>query len=359
MSLRIAITVDPIIPVPPTLYGGIERIVDFLVRGLVERGHEVSLLAHPDSRVPCRLFPYGIPPHWGWRARSGELWQVGSRLWRMRNQFDVIHSFGRLATLLPILPCRRLVKIQSYQRDGVPWRSVRTATRLAERSMCFTGCSSSVYRHRPHHGPLGGDWRTVFNGVDLTKYQFQPTVAPDAPLVFLGRIERIKGVQNAIAIACGAGRKLVIAGNKVQSGPDANYFDQAIAPHIDGQAVQYVGPVNDAQKNELLGRSAALLMPIEWEEPFGIVMVEAMACGTPVIAFPRGSVPEVVREGVNGIVAKDVAGAVAGVQRLSQLNRRHVRDDCEERFSQTVVVRAYETLYAEVADRISHNVSNS
>jgi glycosyltransferase involved in cell wall biosynthesis len=349
--VRIAITVDPTIPVPPDLYGGIERIVDFLVRGLIERGNKVTLFAHPASRTPARLYFYGIPPHCGWRARSGELWQVGSGLWRMRNELDVVHSFGRLAALLPILPYRKVVKIQSYQRDNVPWRSVRIATRLAGKSICFTGCSTSVYRDRANQGELGGDWRTIFNGVDLAKYEFKPVVAPDAPLVFLGRLERIKGVHNAIAIARAAGRKLIIAGNKVETGPDANYFHQEVAPQIDDDRVKYIGPVNDVQKNELLGQSGALLMPIEWEEPFGIVMVESLACGTPIIAFPRGSVPEVVREGVNGFAATNTVEASLKVRRLSEIDRLHVRKDCEVRFSHQVIVSQYEALYFELLGR--------
>src|SRR4051812_37508376 len=186
--LHIAVTVDPFLPVPPAEYGGIERVVDFLVRGLVARGHDVSLIAHPDSRTPARLIPYGQPPHVGWSCRIRELLQVGGSLLRERPRLDVIHSFGRLAALLPVLPMRRLPKIQSYQRDGVPWRSVRGATRLAGASLAFTGCSSSVFRARPA-GPLGGDWQTIFNGVDTSRYEATTAVSSDAPLVFLGRLD--------------------------------------------------------------------------------------------------------------------------------------------------------------------------
>src|SRR6266702_2157431 len=120
-ALRIAVTVDPYIPVPPVLYGGIERVVDFVVRGLVERGHQVTLFAHPHSRTLANLVPYGVPPHFGWHPRLTELRQVGGELWWRRRQLDVILSFGRLAALLPVLPQRRLAKVQCYQRDLVPW----------------------------------------------------------------------------------------------------------------------------------------------------------------------------------------------------------------------------------------------
>ena len=346
--MRIAITVDPNIPVPPRLYGGIERIVDFLVRGLVARGHEVTLLAHPDSETPARLVPYGVPPHVGTRPRLTELKQVGTFLWRHRRQFDVVHSFGRLAALLPILPDRKIAKLQSYQRDGVPWRSVRIAQRLAGTSILFTGCSSSVYRVSGTGVAPAGEWRTVFNGVDLAKYEASATVAEEAPLVFLGRLERFKGAHLAIEIARRSGRRLVIAGNRVSDGDDDTYFTREIEPQIDGDRVRYVGPVDDRQKSELLGSAAAFLMPILWDEPFGIVMAEALACGTPVIAFPRGSVPEVVRNGVNGFVCRDVAEAAAAVTKVATLDRTAVRADCESRFGSDVLVEEYERLYEEL-----------
>jgi glycosyltransferase involved in cell wall biosynthesis len=356
--MHVAITADPYLPVPPVFYGGIERVIDFVVRGLVDRGHRVTLIAHRDSRTPARLIAYGHPPHVGWSRRLRELAEVGGALWRERSDIDVIHSFGRLAALLPVLPLRSVAKIQSYQRDAVPWRSVRRAARLAGNSLMFTGCSASVYRLRPDN-PAGGEWYTVFNGVDLDLYVSRDRVDRDAPLVFLGRLESIKGVHNAIAIARQAGRPLVIAGNRVDEGPEGSYFDDRIAPAIDGERVTYVGPVDDQTKNQLLGRAAALLMPIEWEEPFGIVMAEALACGTPVIGFNRGSVPEVVRNGVNGFACRDVADAVDAVGRLDRIDRRAVRADCERRFGAGVIVEQYLALYNRLRERTRHDLARS
>ena len=354
--MRIAITADPYLPVPPRLYGGIERVLDFLVRGLTAHGHQVTLFAHPESDVPATLVPYGSPPHFTKLARTKELWQVGTRLWRDRDRFDLVHSFGRLAALLPVLGDRTLPKIQSYQRDGLPWRSIRTACRLARNSVCFTACSSNVYRALPAADGSFGNWHTIFNGVDLAKYTFRREVSGDAPLAFLGRLEPIKGGHNAIAIAKGAGRRLVIAGNRV---PECHeYFESQIAPHLDNDRVQYVGPVDDDEKNAILSNAAALLMPIEWEEPFGIVMAEAMACGTPVIGFARGSVHEVVLHGVNGFVCRETADAVAAVGRLAAIDRPRVRDDCQQRFSSTVVVDQYERLYTRLYSQIHSGGAN-
>jgi glycosyltransferase involved in cell wall biosynthesis len=338
--VRIAVTVDPYIPVPPVHYGGIERVVDFLARGLVDRGHEVALFAHPESRTSARLVPYGVAPHTSRTERAMELWQVGSKLWKLRNEIDIVHSFGRLAALLPILPMRSLPKIQSYQRE-IPCAGVRRAHRLAGESLGFTACSTSMYSGKS----LPGVWTTIPNGVDMNAYTFVPEVPPDAPLVFLGRIERIKGAHHAIEIARASGRRLVIAGNVIRSGPDASYFDDEIAPAIDGDRVRYLGPVDDVQKNELLGKASALLMPIEWEEPFGIVMIEAMACGTPTVGFARGSVPEIVLTGVNGFVCRGVNDAVDAVARLRSLSRFTTRKDVERRFSSDVIVDSFEVLY--------------
>jgi glycosyltransferase involved in cell wall biosynthesis len=348
--MRIAITVDPIIPVPPRFYGGIERIVDFLTRGLVARGYDVSLLAHPDSETGGRLIPYGTPPHFGARARVDELRAVGKTLWAMRNDVDVVHSFGRLAALVPILPLRRVAKIQSYQRRLVPWRSVRIATAIAGKSMLFTGCSTSVYRPGGIHPPAGR-WVTVFNGVELSRYTFRESAPNDAPLVFLGRLERIKGAHNAIEIARRSGRKLIIAGNRVDAPDDPGYFENEIEPALKTGDVEYIGAVDDMQKDAVLGSASALLMPIEWDEPFGIVMAEALACGTPVIGFARGSVPEVIHDGVSGFVVNDVQGAVDGVRSVDRLSRRDARNQCEKYFSDVAIVAAYEKLYAQMTTR--------
>ena len=347
--LRIAMTVDPYVPVPPVTYGGIERVVAALIPELMARNHDVTLFAHPASRTPAEHIPYGKPPHHGMRARATELWQVGAGLWSRRRQFDVIHSFGRLAALVPVLTDRTLPKLQSYQRE-IAWGGIARAVRLAGDSLSFTACSDAMWvgRAEDRHGC----WSTVYNGVDLSLYTPTTAVAADAPLMFLGRIERIKGTHTAIAIARRTGRRLIIAGNRVETPEGRAYFDEEVRPHLDGARVEYVGAVDDEQKNRWLGAAAALLMPIEWDEPFGIVMVEAMACGTPVLGFRRGSVPEVVEDGLTGIAVNgDIDDAVHAVQRVTQLDRGRVRARCAQRFSYDVIADGYEQLYRDAVER--------
>jgi glycosyltransferase involved in cell wall biosynthesis len=188
----------------------------------------------------------------------------------------------------------------------------------------------------------------IFNGVDVRKYHCTIEVPSDAPLIYLGKVERMKGVHVAIEIARRSGRRLIIAGNRVEIGPDRRYFDEEIAPCFDGDVVQYVGPVDDAQKDQLLGGAAALVFPTFYDEAFGIVMAEAMACGTPVIGFARGAVPEVVRHGVNGFLCRTADDGVRAVQQVLSIDRRAVRHDCESRFDAPVIVSQYEAMYSEM-----------
>jgi len=254
----------------------------------------------------------------------------------------VIHSFGRLAYLLPVLPLP-IPKIMSYQR-AVTARSVEMGTRLSRGTLSFTACSRQLMR--AVDGPA---WQVVYNAVDTTQYQFEPQVPADAPLMFLGRVERIKGPHLAIEVARKTRRRLILAGNIPEGEEHRVYFKTEIEPHVDGREIMYAGPVDDAMKSELLSQVSALLMPVLWNEPFGIVMAEALACGTPVIGLSRGAIPEVVADGVTGFVCLNADEMAEAVGRVASIDRRACRDVAERRFSQPALVNAYETLYRRVA----------
>jgi glycosyltransferase involved in cell wall biosynthesis len=343
--MKILVTGDPELPVPPRLYGGIERVIALLVDGLVERGHEVTLVAHADSRTSARLVAYRSD---GPAVASGPRRATSIARAALSHRPQVIHSFGRLATLAAVLPWR-LPKVMSYQRAITP-RAVRWARRLAHGTLSFTACSRQLM------APVAdlAQWHVVYNAVPVARYTFAETVPGDAPLVFLGRFDRLKGPHIAIEVARRAGRRLVMAGTISADAAARSYFRDDIQPHIDGHAVAYLGPVDDEQKNALLRSAAALLMPVLWDEPFGIVMAEALACGTPVLGLARGAVPEVVTDGLTGIVAKDADGLVNAVLRVSSLSRVACRAAAETRFSPAALVDAYEEVYAEIVggDRV-------
>ncbi len=248
-----------------------------------------------------------------------------------------MHSFSRIAYLTPVLPWR-LPKLMSYQR-AISRRSVLLGHRLSGGALQFSAISGFLMEGVADVGV----WHKVFNGVPLATYTFISKPGAEAPLVFLGRIEEIKGPHLAIEVARRAGLPLVIAGNV----PAAHraWFERQVAPHIDGDQVRFVGPVDDAQKNALLGSARALLMPILWDEPFGIVMAEAMACGTPVIGFRRGAVPEIVESGVTGFVVQTLEDMAAAVNKLGLIDRRAVRARVERLFSDDAVVEGYLEVY--------------
>jgi glycosyltransferase involved in cell wall biosynthesis len=337
--MRILVTADPELPVPPRLYGGIERIVDLLVRGLSQRGHTVALAAHAESSVPVdRLFPWPGKRSQEWKDACRNTWALGAAVRAFEP--DLVHSFSRLLYLLPVLR-RRIPKIMTFERIPTA-RTVRQAARLAKGTLTFTGCSESICRE----GRLAaGKWVPVHNGVDLKRYTFQPSVSPDAPLLFFSRIERLKGAHTAIAAAKKAGRRLVLAGNHGESGEEKAYWEKEIAPHLGKDGIDYVGPLDDDQKNVWLGKAAALVVPIEWEEPFGIVFAEALACGTPVISCPRGALPEIVRHGTDGFLVGSVEEAAAAIGRIGAIQRSVCRARAEACFSADTMVENYLRVY--------------
>ena len=334
--MKILLTVDPEIPVPPTLYGGIERIVDMIINGLIERGHQVTLIANSDSKPNCDLIA------WDGASSRGILNNIKNSLVLSNaylKGFDIIHSFSRLVYLTPLLPFS-VPKIMSYQREP-SLKQINKAYKISKNnSLIFTGCSNYISNQIKTIAPAF----TVYNGVDISKYTFNANVDENAPLVFLGRVEYIKGTHIAIDIAKKTERKLIIAGNVPNETKHQNYFNNEIKPYLNNQ-IKYIGPVNDKEKNDLLMNAYAFLMPILWNEPFGIVMAEALACGTPVIGFNRGSVPEIVQNGFNGFICNNTNEAINAVKEIPNISRSNCRAIAENKFSQSVIVNNYLELY--------------
>lgn len=348
--MRILLTADPELPVPPQLYGGIERIADLLVTGLQTRGHTVGLVAHQDSTSPAHQ-RFSWP---GLRSQDKlDALKNAATLWSAVQRFqpDIVHSFSRVLYLLPLLTSG-IPKVMSYQRRPTG-STVTWGAKLAKDSLAFTGCSDHICRQGR---TAGGVWHTIHNCVEIEKYTFQPTVAPDAPLVFLSRVERIKGAHTAIAAARRTKRRLLIAGNYSTTGEEGRYWQEEIVPHLGRDAIEYVGSVNDEQKNALLGKAAAMIVPIEWEEPFGIVFAEALACGTPVISCPLGALPEIVRHGTDGYLVNNLDEACTAIQNLPQIDRRNCRQRAEDCFCASVIVDKYEQLYNSLINDIPKNL---
>lgn len=334
-KLKIAIVADPELPVPPILYGGIERIIAMLIEGYIKLGHEVSLFANSDSKTHAKLFPYKGKTSNGISDVLKNTYLINKEIFSKK--YDIIHSFGRLVYLLPQMPFS-IPKLMSYQREPTITQ-IKMAKKFAKKeSLAFTGCSEYISNQIL---PYAKAYR-IFNGVDLEKFNCSYEIKDTAPLVFLGRIEPIKGVHLAIKIAKATNKKLIIAGNIPKS--SIGYFEREIQPNLNDE-ITYVGEVDDIKKNELLGSAFAFLMPIEWNEPFGIVMTESMACGTPIIGMNRGSVPEIIYHLINGFICNNVEEMIDAVSKIGELDRRVVRADAEKRFSSNVIINQYLSLY--------------
>lgn len=323
--------------VPPKLYGGTERVVAWLVDELVELGHDVTLFASGDSRTRGELHAV-----WPRTLRLGRprvdpntactlLIEAVSR--RVR-EFDVIHAHIDW------------LHRPALTRSGIPFLTTLhgrldlpgTGEVVRQfREACFVSISDT------QRAPLkDANWRgTVHHG--LPADLFRPSYAPGSYLAFLGRLTPDKGPEDAIRIARAAGMPLRIAA-KVPRG-ETVYFRKHIEPEIDGAQVELVGEVDERGKQPFLSGAAALLFPINWPEPFGLVMIEAMACGTPVIAYRAGSVPEIVDEGLTGFIVENESVAVRAVKELARIDRRKVRARFEERFTSDRMARTYETHY--------------
>jgi glycosyltransferase involved in cell wall biosynthesis len=331
--------------VPPQLYGGTERVVSYLTEELVRLGHEVTLFASGDSQTTAKLVP--VCPRALWRDRScretlpHHVRQM-ELVFRDVSRFDVIHfhsdylhfpllrrySCANVTTLHGLLHVPDLaplfeeysdvplVSISDDQRAPIPW----------------------------------ANWQaTVYHGLPRNLHTFRDR--PGDYLAFLGRISPEKGLDRAITIARRAGMKLKVAAKIYPE--DRSYYQQMIEPlfrDLRGN-VEYIGEVGGRDKDDFLGNAYAVLFPIDWAEPFGLVMIEAMACGTPVIAFRRGSVPEVMTDGVTGFVVDTVEESVAAVGRVAGLSRRTCRTVFEERFDAARMARDYLAVYRRLVHR--------
>jgi glycosyltransferase involved in cell wall biosynthesis len=341
--MRIAQVAPLIESVPPKHYGGTERIVSYLTEELVRAGHDVTLFASGDSITRARLIPacrgsLRLNKHCVDHL-AHHLVMMDQVLEHARN-FDVIHfhtdylhfpvaryvPVPHVTTLHGRLDIPDLIPVYDRFRD-IPVISISNAQRK----------------------PLPwANWAgTIYHGLPPDLFRFQPN--PGTYLAFLGRISPEKRADRAIEIAKRAGMPLKIAA-KVDR-VDKRYFKRVVEPLLDASHVEWVGEISDREKDDFLGNAYALLFPIDWPEPFGLVMIEAIACGTPVIAYDGGAVPEVIKDGQTGFIAKNLEDAADAVHRVSEISRTHCRKIFEKRFTVTRMARDYVRIYRRTIDR--------
>ena len=323
--------------VPPRHYGPWEQFVSLLTEGLVARGVEVTLFATADSMTTAHLaavVPTGYSEDSSLDAKVWESLHIAS-LFERAAEFDLIHnSFDFLPlTFTRLVDTPIVTTIHGFASDS----SLPVYVEYSDR--CWYVAISEADRH-----PALRYAATIHHGIDMRAFEVGPG---GGDLTFFGRIHPDKGTATAIDVAGRAGSSLVIAGIV----HDQPYFEQSVAPHIDGEKVRFVGSVGPARRQQILGEARALLHLIDFEEPFGLSVVEAMACGTPVVAFPRGSMPEIVQPGVNGYLVEDVEEAVEAIGMLDLLDRGQVRGSVVDKFDVARMVDDYLRLYRRILQR--------
>ncbi|UIE39985.1 glycosyltransferase family 4 protein [Leptodesmis sichuanensis] len=335
--------------VPPTTYGGTELVVGLLTEELVRRGHEVTLFASGDSITKATLesvHPKALRLDKSVKeAAIYEMLQL-TRVYERAKDFDIIHSHMGCAAL----PYARLVKTPTVHTLHGIFTPDNEKLFTYARQQPFISIS-----HDQRETRLGLNYAaTVYNGIDTSAYRFYPKPSDPPYLAFLGRLSPEKGTHLAIEIAKRSGWTLKIAG-KIDA-VDVEYYETEIKPHIDGEQIQYLGEANHVQKNILLGNAVATLFPITWREPFGLVMIESMVSGTPVIAMKLGSTSEVIAHEQTGFLCSSVEECLQALQRIPEIDRAKCRQHVEENFSVQRMTDGYEAVYQKVlAERFAQN----
>lgn len=335
--MKIALVAPPFIAVPPADYGGTELFVAHLAEGLSKAGVDLTVYANGESTVNVERrwlyeksqWPIKVPERAWLRDLNHQSWAFSDAL----RECDVIHvQSAQCLAFSPFLPCGMVLTLHGPHEDH-----------LSEFYSFYPNVHYVCISEAQCEAEKMPKMRTIHHGIDTAQYRLSEQ--KQHYLSFIGRIAPLKGTHIAIEVAKRTGIPLKIAGD-VQP-VYREYFEKKIKPHVDGKFIEYVGLADHHAKNELLRNSMAMLFPIQWNEPFGLVMVEAMACGTPVIAMAGGSVPEVVRDGVSGYICRSVPQMV---KRVSDLNipPTTVRRYVEENFSIENMVRKYVDLYQEV-----------
>lgn len=332
--------------VPPRDYGPWELVAYNMTQGLVKKGHEVTLFATSDSKTEAKLA--SIVPH-PYREHPDEMeecvWEalhIG-HFFEQANQFDIIHNHYNF---LPLTYSRLVRPPMVTTIHGFTSKKILPVFQEYNKNNYYISISDA------DRDPSLNYTATVYNGIDLGEFEFNPN--PKDYLVFLGRIARDKGTDLAIKVAKETGRELKIAA--IIPPEEKGYWEKEVKPLIDGKQIQYLGPADPEMRNKILKEAFCSLHMIRFEEPFGLTLVEAMACGTPVVAINKGSVPEIVVDGLNGYKVKDVAEAVEGISKIKKINRKDCRKSVEEKFTTQKMVDSYEKVYQKILSQHGNKI---
>lgn len=341
--MRIAQIISPVLKFPPKKYGGTERVVYTLTEELVRRGHDVTLFASGDARTsakleavtPINLLDAGVADPYG--ANPWTVLTIG-KAYSMQEKFDIIHDH----TWHLGLPTAEIATTPAVFTVHGPFTIDNKKIFETLRKPYIVTISKSQAIPVPKINHVG----TVYHGFDMQHYPFSPK--HDGYLLFVGRISQEKGIHYAIDAAKYLNMPLIIAA-KVDS-VEMKYYEEYVKPRLGGK-IKWIGEVDEEDRNKLMSRAMAFLHPACWREPFGLAIIEAMACGAPVIGFNRGSVPELVEDGVSGFVVEDTLEMIDAITRIDSVDREKTRNYALEKFSVKNMVDGYEAIYERILAR--------
>lgn len=340
--------------IPPPTYGGTERVVYNLTEELTKQGHDVTLFACGESQTKARLVAVYPRPLYRdnipWTNIMYPLLHYSAVLEQAAN-FDIVHIHLNKTSDYLSLPLFEPLKSKTVFTMHFPYPTTQGRT---DRHLVLQKYKTHNFisiSDNQRHGSENLKWiGTVYNGIDLSLYTFSAT--PKNYFFWLGKFNPDKGVVEAIRAAKQAKVTLILGGNIDNlDNKDRQYYEQEVKPLIDGQQIQYIGELNDAQKNKYFGDARAFLNPLQWEEPFGLTMAESLACGTPVIAFARGSAPEIIVDGQTGFLVHNVNTMAQRLAEVNTLNRAACRQRAEQHFTAATMTRAYYALYEKVLNK--------
>lgn len=340
--MRILIISPPWISVPPKGYGGIELVVALLTEQLVKEGHKVVLFATGDSQTPAEL-RYVFE-----EAQTSRLGKLGmqifesmhtSEAFKIADEFDIVHDHSGF---LAVAFAHKLKTPLLHTLHG-PFNETTTLFYTQFRDSCYY---NAISEYQKSCLPTLKYVDTVYNAIDAKGFPFSNK--KEDYLILVSRISALKGTHLAIKVAKELGEKLVLVG-KINPG-DQEYFDSYVKPHIDGKQIIFTGEIYEKEKRELLARAKCFVFPIQWPEPFGLVMAEAMACGTPVVAFRNGAAPEVIADGTTGYIVDTLEQMLDAVKKASKIDAAACREHVVSNFSPEVMANRYEENYKKIVE---------
>lgn len=347
-KLRIGHVAPIFKPVPTKGYGGIEKMASVLTEGLAERGHDVTLFASGDSQTSAQLDAVSAVSLEGLneqeRYRANDLTALHiAHAYNRQDEFDVFIDHIKYISLAAANQAR-LPVVSPLHMAIDPYN----AQLFQEcQNVNYVAISEAQRRDYPEI-PIAD---VIHNGLELDKLPFGEYPSSDGYLLYVGRITPIKGTHTAIKVAKELGMPLVIAAMLDESSRYVmDYYEAEVKPHLDGNQVRYIGEVTEEERNELMANATAMVHPVAWPEPFGLTLIESMACGCPVVAFDQGSIPELVKPGTSGFITQDVDGMIAAVRKIASIDRRKCREYALENFNADKMVDKYENLLYRIVD---------